>query len=180
MTTTFVLSDLTGDYTLDLARTRIGFVARHTIGPEVRGRFDDFEGHARLDGGDPARSAVQLTVQSASIQSGNPKRDEYLRDKYLNLAEHPAITFTSSEVRQIGATAFELTGDLTIRGVRNPITVNLELTSAEHDPSGDLRLQLKGGATINRKDWGVHWSAAAGLVAGKVTLEFDVAALRRP
>lgn len=180
MTTTIVLSDLTGDYTLDLARTRIGFVARHTIGPEVRGRFDRFEGHARLDGADPARSDVRLTVQTESISTGNPQRDEYLRAKYLNRAEHPAITFTSSEVRQTGATAFELTGNLTIRGVRKPITVHLELTSAERDPSGGLRLRLRGGATIDRKDWGVHWAAAAGLVARKVALEFDVAALRRP
>ncbi|GGP14263.1 YceI family protein [Nonomuraea glycinis] len=144
MTSTTVLRDLTGTYTLDLARTRISFVARHTIGPSVRGRFDQFEGGAYLDGGDPSRSSVELTIQAGSIQTHNRQRDDYLRGKYLSLAGHPTITFTSRQVKQAGKTAFELTGDLTIRGVTNSITVDFELTGAEHYPSSNLRVHSQG------------------------------------
>lgn len=180
MTTTIVLNDLTGGYTLDPAHTRIGFVARHTIGPKVRGQFDQFKGGAYLDGGDPSKSSVELTIQAGSIQTHNRQRDEYLRSKFLNLADHPTITFTSREVKQVDETTFELAGDLAIRGVTNLITVNLELISTEHDPSSNFRVHLKGSATINRKDWGVNWTAAAGLVSKTVALELDIAAIRQP
>ena len=74
MTTTTKLSELTGDYVLDTAHTRIGFVARHTMATRVRGQFDDFAGTAYLDGEDPSKSSVQLTIQASSIQTGNPRR----------------------------------------------------------------------------------------------------------
>lgn len=172
MTTTTVLSDLTGGYTLDPARTRIGFVARHTIGPQVRGQFDQFTGRAHLDGGDPAKSSVELTIQAASIQTGNRQRDRYLRSKYLNLADHPTITFAAREVRQVDETTFTLTGGLTIRGVTNPVTVHLDLTG-----TSDNEVSLRGSGTINRKDWGVGW-AAAGLVGKAVALELHIVAIR--
>lgn len=174
MTTT--LRNLTGDYVLDLARTRIGFVARHTIGPKVRGQFDRFEGDGHLDGDDPSKSSVELTIQAGSIQTGNRQRDRYLRGKFLNEADHPTITFTSRRVRQTGQTSFQVTGDLSIRGVSNPIAVELELTGSEHD----LRLYLKGSATIDRSDWGVKWNGAAGLVGRTVALELEIAAVRQP
>ncbi|MEU1392885.1 MULTISPECIES: YceI family protein [unclassified Nonomuraea] len=170
------LRDLTGDYVLDPARTRIGFVARHTVGPAVRGWFDRFAGSGRLDGDDLSRSSVELTVQAGSVQTRNPQRDRYLRGKYLKDADHPVITFTSSRVERTGETAFQVTGDLSIRGVSNPITLELELAG-----DGDGRpLRLRGGVTIDRTDWGVKWNAAAGLVARKVALELDLAAVRRP
>ncbi|MEW9552670.1 YceI family protein [Nonomuraea sp. NPDC050783] len=172
--------DLTGDYVLDPARSRIGFVARHTIGPEVRGRFDAFEGGAHLDGADPSRSRVELTIQAGSIRTGNPRRDAHLRGKYLALGSHPVITFTSGQVRRTGGTAFALTGDLTMRGVTRPVTVDLELAGVEPGPASGPRVLFTGRATIDRKDWGVNWSAAAGLVSRTVTLELDVAAIRRP
>ncbi|MEU8326250.1 YceI family protein [Nonomuraea sp. NPDC048881] len=170
------LRALTGDYVLDQARTRIGFVARHTVGPAVHGRFDRFTGTGHLDGDDPSRSRIELTVQAGSVQTRNPQRDRYLRGKYLKDADHPVITFTSNRVERTGETAFQVTGDLSIRGVRNPITLELELTG---DGDG-LRLRLKDGVTIDRTDWGVKWNAAAGLVARKVALELDLAAVRRP
>ncbi|WP_432928045.1 YceI family protein [Microbispora sp. CA-135349] len=171
---------LTGDYTLDTARTRIGFVARHTIGPEVRGQFEKFEGSAHLDGDDPADSSVELTIQVGSIQTRNARRDDTLRRRFLKLDDHPTITFVSTGARQVGESTFELTGDLTIRGVTKPVTVAFARIGAEHDPQGDVRIRFRGSATINRKDWGVRWTAAAGLVGGKVALELDVAAIRRP
>ncbi|MGI5290723.1 YceI family protein [Nonomuraea polychroma] len=180
MTTTTRLSELTGDYVLDTAHTRIGFVARHTMATRVRGQFDDFEGSAHLDGDDPSKSSARLTIQAKSLQTRNERRDEQLRDTFLGMDDHPAITFTSTKVKQVDETTFEVTGDLTIRGVTKPVTVDFQLTGAEHGPGGDVRVGFKGSVTINRNDWGVNWNAAtAVLVSPKVALEFDVAAVRQ-
>ena len=170
------ISELTGDYVLDTAHTRIGFVARHAMATKVRGQFDEFEGSAHLDGDDPSRSSAELTIQAKSIQTRNQQRDEHLRSKFLDMDNHPTITFTSIGVEQVDKTSFKVTGDLTIRAVTKPVTVDFELTGAENDPRGNFQ----GTVTINRKDWGVNWNAATGLlVSEKVTLEFDVAAIRQ-
>jgi len=179
MTTMTRLSDLTGDYILDTARTRIGFIARHTIATKVPGQFGEFEGSAHLDGDDPSKSSAQLTIAAKSIQTRNQQRDEALRSKYLDMDNHPTITFTSTKVEQAGDTNFTVTGDLTIRGATKPVTVDFKLTGAKTDPSGNFRVGFEGSVTINRRDWGVHWNVAPGVVSKKVTLEIDVAAIRQ-
>ncbi|GLX00046.1 YceI family protein [Microtetraspora sp. NBRC 16547] len=180
MSTMTKLSELTGDYALDTAHTRIGFVARHAMATRVRGKFDEFEGSAYLDGDDPSKSSARLTIQAKSIQTHNRQRDDQLRSTFLDTDNHPTITFISAKMEQIDETTFKVTGDLTIRGVTKPVTVDFELTGAENDPRGNFRVGFKGSATINRNDWGVNWNAAtAFLVSPKVTLEFDVAAIRQ-
>jgi polyisoprenoid-binding protein YceI len=179
MTTTTRLSELTGDYVLDTAHTRIGFIARHTMATKVPGQFGEFEGSAHLDGDDPSKSSAQLTIAAKSIQTRNRQRDEALRSKFLDMDNHPTITFTSTKVEQADDTNFTVTGDLTIRSMTKPVTVDFKLTGAKTDPSGNSRVSFAGSVTINRKDWGVHWNAATGMVSKKVTLEFDVAAIRQ-
>jgi len=183
MSMTTKLSELTGDYTVDTAHTRVGFVARHAMVTKVRGEFDDFEATAHLDGDDPTRSSVNLTIQAKSINTRNEQRDNHLRSNdFLDMENHPTITFTSTGVVPVDDTTFKVTGDLTIRGVTKPVTVDFELTGTENDPWGNFRVGFEGKVTINRKDWGVSWNAALEsggvLVSEKVTLEFDVAAIR--
>ncbi|WP_066937423.1 YceI family protein [Microtetraspora fusca] len=180
MSTVTTLSELTGDYVLDTARTRIGFGARHTMATRVRGRFEEFEGGAHLDGDDPSKSSARLTVQAKSIQTGNRRRDDHLRGTFLYVDDHPALTFISTTVRSAGPAGFTVTGDLTIRGVTKPVTVDFELTSAEDDPRGGFRVRFTGRTTIDRNDWNVNWNAATRIMVGpKVTLELDVTAIRR-
>jgi polyisoprenoid-binding protein YceI len=179
MTTMTRLSELTGDYVLDTTQTRIGFVARHTIGPKVRGQFDEFEGRVHLDGDVPSKSSAHVTIQAKSIQTGNQRRDEPVSSKFLDADNHQAITFTSTEVEQVNETNFKVTGDLTIRGVTKPVTVDFVLTAAHDDPRGNFQVRFGGSVTIARKDWGVRWIAAAGMVSDKVALEFVVAATRQ-
>ena len=176
MTSMTTPSSLTGDYFVDAAQTRIGFVARHTMASKVRGHFDSFEGSAHLDGDDPSKSIVELIIQASSIQTRNPRRDAALRAKFLDVANHSTITFTSTEVKRVDSTTFTATGNLTIRGVTAPVTVDFRLTSAEKDRRSNLQIRFTGSAAINRKDWGVHWNAAMGLVSKTVTLELVVAA----
>ncbi|MFF5844195.1 YceI family protein [Streptomyces massasporeus] len=178
MTTATALGELTGDYVLDTARTRIGFTARAALVGRVRGRFDAFEGSARLDGGSPSRSAVRLTIRAASVQTRNTKRDDHLRSgDFLDAESHPALTFASTHVEQTGGTRFGVTGDLTVRGVTRQVTVDFELTDAGRDPQGSRSAAFTGRTVIDRHDWGV--SGARGMVGRKVTLEFDVTAVRR-
>ena len=174
---------LTGTYDLDATHSRIGFVARHAMVTKVRGSFTDVDGSGHLDADDPAASHLELTIQAASIDTRNPDRDAHLRSNdFLDMDNFPEITFVSTEVEQLGAGRFAVTGDLTIKDVTKPVTIELELTGSAVDPYGNQRLGLEGRAEINRKDWGVSWNAAleAGgvLVSEKVTLEFDVSAIK--
>lgn len=178
MTSTSKHTELTGDYILDTAHTRIGFIAKHTMGSRVCGQFDDFGGTAHLDT-DPSKSNADLTIVATSISTGNDQRDEILRGKFLNAADHPRIHVTTIGIERIDEATFMVTSNLTIRGVTKPVTVDFHLTAAEETPDGEFRLRFRGSATIDRRDWDVNWNAATGLmVAKKVLLEFDIAAIR--
>jgi polyisoprenoid-binding protein YceI len=182
-TTAPALAGLTGTYTLDPAHTRIGFVARHAMVTKVRGAFNEFEGTATIDGTNPALSHVQVAINAASIDTRNAQRDEHLRSNdFLAMAEYPQITFTSTSVSQTGDDTFEVTGDLTIKGVTNTIAVPFEFEGAAKDPFGNERVGFEGSVTINRKDYGITWNAALEtggvLVSEKVTLEFEISAIK--
>jgi len=177
------LTELTGTYTVDPAHTRIGFVARHAMVTKVRGSFDEFAGTAVLDGANPANSRVEVTIEAASIDTRNAQRDEHLRgNDFLAMQEYPKITFASTGVRQAGETTFEVTGDLTIKGVTNEITIPFEFEGTATDPFGNQRVGFEGSGTINRRDYGVTWNAALEgggvLVSDKVTLEFEISAIK--
>jgi polyisoprenoid-binding protein YceI len=177
------LTELTGTWTLDPAHTRIGFVARHAMVTKVRGSFNEFEGTAVLDGANPANSHAEVTIKAASIDTRNAQRDEHLRSNdFLAMQEHPEITFTSTGARQVDDTTFELTGDLTIRGVTKSVTIPFTFEGAAKDPFGNLRAGFEGSVAINRKDWGVAWNAALEgggvLVSDRVTLEFEISAIK--
>ena len=182
-TTTTTLSELTGDYVLDPAGTRIGFAVRQAILTTVRGQFGEFEGTAHLDGDDPSGSRARITIQAASIQTPSHRRDDHLRRAFLDVSNHPAITFASTGVAQLSETTFDVTGDLTIRGATKPVSVDFELTGAGYDPQGAFRAGFRGTVTIDRRDWGVSWNAVleggGALVSQKVTLELTAAAVRR-
>ena len=177
------LAELSGTYILDPTHTRIGFVARHAMVTKVRGQFNDFEGTGVVDATDFTKSAVTVVIQAASIDTRNEQRDAHLRSNdFLAMDEHPQITFTSTGIRQTGPTGVELTGDLTIRGITKTVTVPFEFEGAATDPYGNLRVGFEGSVVINRKDYGVTWNVALEtggvLVSDKVTLEFEVSAIK--
>jgi polyisoprenoid-binding protein YceI len=182
-TTPATLSDLSGSYILDTAHTRIGFVARHAMVTKVRGQFNEFEGSGVIDAGDFTKSTVTVIIQAASIDTRNEQRDAHLRSNdFLAMEAYPQITFTSTGAKQTGPTTVELTGDLTIRGVTNTVTIPFEFEGAATDPYGNLRVGFEGSVVINRKDYGVTWNVALEtggvLVSDKVTLEFEVSAIK--
>jgi len=174
---------LTGAYVLDAAHSRVGFSARHAMVTRVRGAFNEVTGSGYFDEGDPANSYLEVVIQAKSIDTRNSDRDAHLRSNdFLAMDEYPEITFRSTSVERAGDDTYEVTGDLTIRGVTRPVTIDLTFTGSAVDPWGNLRVGMEGGTTINRKDWGVNWNAAleAGgvLVSEKVELELEIAAVR--
>ncbi|MDP9407143.1 MAG: YceI family protein [Actinomycetota bacterium] len=177
------LNSLTGDYAIDPTHSRIGFVARHAMVTKVRGAFNEFEGTAHLDGSDPSRSSARLLIQAASIDTRNAQRDEHLRSNdFLAMEEFPQITFVSTSARQVDAATFELTGDLTIKGVTNSVTVPFTYEGSALDPFGNTRVGFEGSVAVSRKDYGITWNAALEtggvLVSDKITLEFEVSAVK--
>jgi polyisoprenoid-binding protein YceI len=173
----------TGTYSVDVAHSRVGFITRHAMVTKVRGTFNEFEGSGYFDAEDPSRSTLQLTIKAESIDTAQPDRDAHLRSNdFFDMENYPEITYTSTSVEKVDDEHFRVTGDLTIKGVTRPVTVPFEISGPVQNPGGGTRIGLEGRAEINRKDWGVNWNAAleAGglLVSEKVTLEFDVAAVK--
>lgn len=178
-TTTTALA--AGTYTIDASHSTIGFVARHAMVTKVRGSFTDFEG-AAVVGDDLSRSTAQVTIQAASITTNNEQRDGHLlSNDFLDVEGFPTITFTATKVEPQGD-VLRTTGDLTIKGTTQPITIDFEITGSATDPFGNERVGFEGSVVINRKDYGVTWNAAleAGgvLVSDKITLEFDISAIK--
>lgn len=183
MTTATDYSTLTGEYTLDPSHSRIGFVARHAMVTKVRGAFNEFTGSAKLDGENPSNSTASVNIKVDSIDTRNADRDAHLRsNEFLKIEEFPEITFVSTEVARTGEDTFDLTGDLTVRGVTRSVTVPFEYQGAAKDPFGNDRIGFEGSATISRKDFGVTWNAALEtggvLVSDKIVLEFEISAIK--
>ena len=178
-----VPATVTGTYAIDPTHSRIGFVARHAMVTKVRGSFNEFDGAGYLDAENPAASHLQLTIQAASIDTRNADRYGHLKSNdFFDMENYPEITFASTTVEQVDEANYQVTGDLSIKGVTKPVTVDFEYTGAAVDPYDNQRIGFEGTTTVNRKDWGVNWNAAleAGgvLVSEKVTLEFEVSAIR--
>jgi polyisoprenoid-binding protein YceI len=187
MTTTDIrtpVTSLTGDYDLDPTHSRLGFAARHAMVTTVRGQFGNFTADVHLDEENVSNVSARLEIQAASVTTGNPDRDAHLHSAdFFDVANHPTITFVSTSAERTGDDEFALTGDLTIKGISRPVTVTFEKTGAAVDPWGGSRVGFEGRAQVNRKDWDLTWNVAleAGgiLVSDKVTLEFDISAVRR-
>jgi len=180
---TAAITLLTGDYQIDVAHSRLGFVARHAMVTKVRGSFNQFDGRVHLDADDPSRSTARVEIDVASIDTRHEQRDAHLRGSdFLDVEQHPKIVFESTSIERAGDEVFRVTGDLTIRGVTRPVSFDLEFTGSAKDPYGNLRAGFEGATTISRKDWGITWNAALEtggvLVSDKVTLEFEISAVK--
>lgn len=175
---------LAGTYVVDPTHSRFGFVARHAMVTKVRGSFTEFEATGVLDADDPTKSTAEVTLQVASIDTGNEQRDGHLRtNDFFDAPNHPQISFRSTGVEVLDDDEFRLNGDLTIKGVTKPISVELEYTGTAIDPYGNRRIGLDGEATLNRRDFGITWQAALEtggvLVSDKIKLEFDISAIQQ-
>ena len=180
---TSALADVTGDYTVDVAHTRIGIRARHAMVTTVRGAFTDFSGSAHLEPADPPASSVSLRIRAATIDTGHADRDTHLRSPdFLDVERYPEISFESTDVEQVDEDVFRVTGDLTIRDTTRPVSVDFTLTGSAQDPFGNLRVGFEGALAIKRSEWSLLWNTPLDtggvLVSDRIQIEFDVSAIR--
>ncbi|HEX2046890.1 MAG TPA: YceI family protein [Acidimicrobiales bacterium] len=172
-----------GTYVLDQAHTTVEFVGRHLMITKVRGRFTDFSGQIVV-GDNPDDSSVEVTINAASVNSGDDNRDGHLRSPdFLDVETYPTITFRSTSVEVGPDGTGKVTGDLTVKDVTRPVTLDVEFDGASPDPWGGQRLGFTASTEINREDWGLTWNVAletGGMLVGKkIRLEFNVEAVKQ-
>ncbi|HWC34729.1 MAG TPA: YceI family protein [Mycobacteriales bacterium] len=183
-TQTLSTPTLTGEYDVDVAHSRLGFAAKHAMVTTVRGSFQDFTAEIHVDEDNVANSSARVEIKAASIDTGNQMRDDHVRNSdFLEVETYPTITFVSTGAEKTGDDTYRLHGDLTIKNVTKPVSIDLELTGAADDPWGNFRLGFEGHTVINRTDFGVSFNAPLGsggvVVSEKIKLDFDIAAVRR-
>jgi polyisoprenoid-binding protein YceI len=170
-----------GKWTIDPAHTSVGFVARHMMISKVRGRFKEVAGTINV-GRAPEESLVDIVIGAASIDTGQPIRDNHLKSPdFLDVSKHPHLRFRSTKVEQSDEKSFKLTGDLTIRGVTRPVTLDLDYLGTAKDPKGNCRAAFEAKAQINREEFGLTWNQpleTGGVLIGKeVGLEIEAQAV---
>lgn len=172
-----------GEYTVDPAHTAVEFVARHML-TKVRGRFTDFAGTITV-GDRPEDSSARIAVRTASVTTDNEQRDAHLHTSdFFEVEAYPELTFTSTAFRPTGGTAFELDGELTVKGITRPVTLTGEFLGWGTDGWGNDRLFAEAHTRVNREDWNLLWNMAVELtgvlVAKEVDLEIQVQASKQP
>lgn len=174
---------VTGKYQIDPVHSRIGFVARHAMVTKVRGNFTSYEADLYLDADQPSESRARVVIQADSVHTGNDQRDGHLRTgDFLEVERFPEITFVSTSVERVDEENFRLTGDLTIKSVTRPVTLDLVFNGTAVDVTGAQRAGFEGKTVINRSDYGVTFNAVLEtggvMVSEKITLEFDISAIK--
>ena len=169
-----------GRYQLDSTHARADFEARHLMVTKVRGGFEAVSGSIEV-AEDPAASRVDVTIDAASIITHTADRDEHLRSPdFLDTETYPTIRFVSSGVEPAGSD-WKLTGDLTIKDVTRPVTLDMEFLGVARDPWGNDRLAFSASTEIDREEWGLTWNVALDsggvLVSKKVKLDIEAQAL---
>ncbi|MBP2412337.1 polyisoprenoid-binding protein YceI [Arthrobacter stackebrandtii] len=167
-----------GTWTLDASHSTVGFTVRHAGISKVRGQFTDVAGELTL-GETLADAAVTATIQAASFSSGDAGRDGHVKSAdFFDVETFTTLSFASSAVTG-DEEDFELTGELTIRGISKTVTFKGEFNGVAVDPFGATRAGFEAKTVISRKEFGLTWNAAleAGgvLVSDKVTITLDVA-----
>ncbi|BDG58977.1 YceI family protein [Caldinitratiruptor microaerophilus] len=171
-------------WVIDPSHTTVEFAVRHMMIATVKGRFAGVEGHILADPSDLTTAQAEVTIDVASIDTREPQRDEHLRSPdFFDAANFPKITFKSREIRRKGENEYEMTGDLTIRGVTRPVTLSLTSEGQAKDPWGNERAAFTVSGKINRKDFGLNWNVVletGGILVGEeVRISVEVEAIKQ-
>lgn len=166
-------------WTIDASHSHVGFAVRHLMISNVRGEFTKLEGSAGYDPARPEATTVDVSIDVASINTREEKRDAHLRSAdFFDAANYPKMRFVSTGARERGEN-LELSGELTIHGVTREVTLKVaDITPQSQDPWGKLRVGASASTKIRRSDFGMQWNAAletGGVVVGdEVTITLEV------
>ena len=168
-------------YKIDTAHSTVGFKVRHLMVSTVRGKFNKFSGTVDFDPANPAAIRIDATIDAASIDTGNGKRDDHLRSpEFFDVAKFPTLSFKSKKAVQAGGKV-KVTGDLTMHGVTREVVLDVEgPTKPVTDPWGNVKIGAEAETTINRQDFKLNWSAATktgeAVVSDNVTIVLEIEA----
>jgi polyisoprenoid-binding protein YceI len=172
-----------GSWVIDPAHSEVGFVVRHMMVSKVKGRFAKVDGTITV-ADDVLRSSVEATIDAASIETHDDKRDAHLKSgDFFEVEKYPTITFRSTGLRADGDD-FVLDGDLSIRGVTRPVSLELEFNGAQPSPlaEGKLAAGFSAQTEISRKDFGLEWNVALEtggvLVSDKIKIVLEIEAVQ--
>lgn len=168
-------------WNIDTSHSGVSFAVRHMVIAKVRGTFGRWQGVVDFDEQDPGASRVSVTIDAASIDTRESKRDEHLRSAdFFDVATYPNLTFESTRVDKVDD-GYRVTGDLTIHGVTREVALDAEYLGSGVDPWGNRRIAFQAKTTINRKDFGLNWNqvleAGGVLVGEKIEISLDVQAV---
>ncbi len=169
-----------GRWQIDPGHTELAFIGRHFMLNKVRGRFTGLSGVIEVAEA-PGDSTADVTIEMASVTSGNEARDEHLRSAdFFDVAHYPTATFSARASGWQGARGV-LAGELTLRGVTRPVTLQAEYLGYAADPWGGHRAVFSAAGTIEREDWGLTWNLpldGGGLVVSKeIRIEIEIEAV---
>lgn len=158
-------------YGFDKAHTNVRFSVAHMVITEVDGNFSEFEGQVTTKGNDFSNADVSFTVDVASINTDDSKRDEHLRSAdFFDVEKYPEMTFKSKSMKKVNDKEYKLTGDLTMHGVTKTVTLDAKYGGTVVDPWGNTKVGFKLKGEINRTDWGLKYNSvieSGGLLIGE-------------
>jgi polyisoprenoid-binding protein YceI len=166
-----------GRWRIDPGHAEVGFVGRHLMFNKVRGRFRGVDGFVQI-GADPNDTTVEVTIETATVESGSAARDDHLRSPdYFDVEHFPTATFRG-QARAWSGRRGSLVGDLTIKDVTRPVELVVDYLGTVTDPWGGQRAIFSARGTVNREDWGLTWNmplSNGGLLVSKdIQLELEL------
>jgi polyisoprenoid-binding protein YceI len=165
-------------YEVDPVHTAALFKVKHVGVAYTYGRFNDVKGTVVFDAANPAASKVDITIQAASVDTFNQKRDAHLANPdFLDAKQFPVLKFTSTTFRKVDDTTFEVAGDFTLHGVTRPITITAKKIGEGKDPWGGYRIGFESTFTIKRSDYGMNKMIEA--VGDEVTITFATEGIKK-
>lgn len=172
-----VANQTTTQWVLDPSHSELTFRVKHLMISNLRGEFRKF--NAVIEGEDFSTSPVQVTIDVPSIYTNDEARDGHLKSPdFFDAENHNTITFSSTSFKKVEGEHYKLQGQLTIKGITNPVSLNVEFGGTGKDPWGNEKAAFTISGTIHRKDWGLNWNAALEtggmLVSDEVRIQADV------
>lgn len=170
-------------WSFDKAHSSVGFSVRHMVISKTVGTFNDYEGVIEFDGENVASGKVELTVQMASIDTDDEKRDGHLKTgDFFDVEKYPTMTFKSTKINNVKGSSFQMVGILTLKGVSKEVTFDCEFNGTLVDPWGNTRAGFSAETEINRQDFNVSFSKIldnGGLMVGDmVTIKLELEAIQ--
>ena len=162
---------LAADYKIDVSHSNVNFKVKHLAISTVNGRFSDFTGSFQFDPANMKDASGTVTIDINSIDTDIADRDKHLRSAdFFDAETYPQMTFQSTGVQVVDEENFKLTGNLTMRGVTKPVTLDVVYNGMAKDPWGNTRVGFTAEGKLNRKDFGLTWNKlmeTGGLVVGE-------------